>query len=517
MLNRISLIFTLVFSMGSVLQAQSVLPTPLEKSRYTRLSEYDEMMVYLKDLDHKSKLLNMKIIGQSVEGKDIPALFLTSDRIFGSRRDEKPMVLIFCQQHGDEPSGKEAALILARELTGGKKKLLGAMDLILLPQMNPDGAQRHQRENANDMDLNRNHVILSEPEPQALHRLFREWMPQVTLDVHEYSAVSEPWIAHGFIKDADEQLGKLSNLNISESILNYSGEVFIPEIGEKLASAGFTFHEYIVGTPFEDSRMRYSTTAINDGRQSLGIFNTFSFILEGKQYGDPLTQIEHRTDGQVAAITALLQTVAGHSGDITEIVEIARREILKQDDLNKKRAFIQMDYYPDSTNNTIMFPVFNLETWQRKVKELKKFHSRVLVRKSVEKPVAYIIPTAEKPLMDVLSRHGIEMKPLNEETRLTVQVYRILHITTIIEEEQDVPYVDLSISTQEKIFAERSVVVYLNQPAGLMLPLILEPQSTYCLCKEGSGRKYMFEEYLKENSEYPVCRIIEAKEELQIH
>ena len=94
-------------------------------------------------------------------------------------------VLISCQQHGNEPSGKEAALELARELVVDDGGLLDHMDLILVPQINPDGAQAGTRRNAADADLNRNHVMLSEPETTALHDLFLDWMPEVTLDVHE--------------------------------------------------------------------------------------------------------------------------------------------------------------------------------------------------------------------------------------------------------------------------------------------------------------------------------------------
>jgi len=54
--------------------------------------------------------------------------------------------------------------------------------------------------------------VLTEPETQALHQLFLKWMPEVTLDVHEYTAVSDQWLTKGYIKYADEQLGALSNL-----------------------------------------------------------------------------------------------------------------------------------------------------------------------------------------------------------------------------------------------------------------------------------------------------------------
>ncbi|MBK6344422.1 MAG: hypothetical protein IPF68_00550 [Bacteroidales bacterium] len=61
------------------------------------------------------------------------------------------------------------------------------MDFALIPQINPDGSEVNKRRNANDADLNRNHLILTEPETMALHNFFDKYRFEVTMDVHEYS------------------------------------------------------------------------------------------------------------------------------------------------------------------------------------------------------------------------------------------------------------------------------------------------------------------------------------------
>jgi len=499
-------VLLLHFSLAST---QPSLKTPLEMSGYTSLSGHQDMMTYLKSLSKSSSLVAMKIIGESIEGRSIPALYISSDKTIGMRRDTKPLVLIFCQQHGDEPSGKEAALVLAREVIQSKNDLLQNLDLILVPQMNPDGSENGKRNNANDMDLNRNHAILSEPETQALHKLFLEWMPEVTLDVHEYSAVSENWVKQGFIKNADVQLGKVSNANIAEQIYDYSARVFIPSIGNILKNQGYTFHEYLVGTPFGGSRLRYSTTAVNDGRQSFGIFNTFSFIQEGIQFGDLISRIEYRVNAQVFALSAFLKTVGENTQDILQIINETRQHIQENDRLKTPHAHIQMDYFPDSTLMVSNFPIFDLLTWQKEERSLENFQGKVRIRKSIERPLAYVIPATENRLLEVLSRHRIEMNPLIEKRTLQVFAYQIMHVTTFREEENDVPYVDVQIKNISRDFEKGSMIIYLSQPAGNLLPLLLEPQSRFSLCGENSGRKYNFAEYLIENSEYPIYRLME--------
>lgn len=506
-MKKIDVLFFILI-IAANLFAQQKLSTPLEKSGFTALSSYDDLMLYLHELGTKSKIMKSDVIGQSVQGRNILALFYSEDKIFGSQRTVKPVVLVFCQQHGDEPSGKEAALILARQLLNEKKSLLKSMDIILIPQLNPDGAEVNQRHNARQVDLNRNHVILTEPETFALHQLFLKWMPEVTLDVHEYTAVLDRWMANGFIKYADEQLGAVSNLNISPSLLNFGKNILLPVVGEKVKTAGFSFHEYIVGTPFENSRLRYSTTAINDGRQSLGIFQTISYILEGIQYSDELNQIEYRTRGQLAAITALLQSVAEFRPEILQVVSTARREVVSGQGLSD-RIFLQMEYYPDSTQSQVEFPVFNLRTWQKENRALPNFHPRLLVQKSVSRPIGYVIPSSEKRLIEILSRHQVVMNPLSESKVLTVESYFLRHVTTFIEEELETPYVDAEIHSVQKEFPAGSLIIYLNQPAGILIPLLVEPQSSFSLCTVSSGQKVRLREYLIENSEYPVYRLIQ--------
>jgi hypothetical protein len=357
-------------------------------------------------------------------------------------------------------------------------------------------------------------MVLSEPETRALHELFIEWMPQVTLDVHEYGAISETWMTHGFIKNADVQVGKISNLNISPVIYDFSEALFIAGIEKQMTAEGYTFHEYLVGTPFEGSRLRYSTTAINDGRQSFGIYNTFSFIQEGIQYGNLTDKLEHRSKTQLSALTAFLEIINQYASTILQTVNDVRDERMSEIYIRSNPIYVQMDYYSDPVDTSTIFPVFDLKNWQAEDRKLENFHSRVRVRKSITRPVAYIIPASEKEIIEILSRHRIEMNPLTDQRTIPVEAYQIKHVTTMIEEELEVPYVDLEARKISREFEAGTMVIYLTQPAGTFIPLLLEPQSRFSLFQEGSGRKYKMSDYLKEDTEFPIYRLME---DVQLH
>lgn len=492
------------------LSLAQVIQTPLEASGYARLSSHSAMLEYLAQLDASSTSLHLSNIGESVQGREMTALFFSLEQPFRSRPTTKPLVLIYCQQHGNEPSGKEAALVVARTLAMDDPSLLKDLDLILVPQVNPDGAEAGQRRNGNDMDLNRNHVIQSEPEVRALHLLFQQWKPEITLDVHEYNAVTKSWVSAGFIKDAEEMLDGVTNLNVTASIRDFSMTTFIPETGKRIVGDGFRFSRYIVGSPFENQRIRHSTTAINDGRQSMGIRSTFSFIIEGKRYGDLLTEIKRRTEGQVSAVMSFLKTVAEHGRRMKQIVDTAR--VVEPDFRPGKMSHIQMDYFPDPTQQTLPFPVFDLHSWHHVTKPLEPYEPTVKVKKSVQVPFAYFFPPDEKRLISFLAKNEIQMYVLESDAGGEVETYGILHVTPGYDEDKPWQSVDVKVERRHRTVLSGTVVVPLTQAFAKLIPLLLEPQSTWSLCGENSGRKHRLEEYLREGTEYPVRRLIDASE-----
>jgi hypothetical protein len=376
------------------------------------------------------------------------------------------------------------------------------LDLILVPQVNPDGSDEGTRRNANDMDLNRNHVILTEPESNAVHQLFLDWMPEVTLDVHEYNAVLDSWNEAGYLKDADEMLGGVTNLNIDQEIIDFTRKVFIPETGKGIEQDGFRFHRYIVGNPFEEGVVRFSTTAINDGRQSMGIYNSLSFIIEGKRYGNLINEIEKRTKGQVSAILNFLKTSDRHAG---EMLSIVRQSRLRMSDLDQ--SLIQMEYFAVEESPTLNFPVFDLKSWTHTDRGLEHFKPLVKVKKSVTKPAAYSFAASETKLIELLSRHRIPMQSLKDTQQTETETYMVKHVTEAIEEEKPTYAIDLDKIIQVEILQKGTIIVPVSGAASNLIPLLLEPESTWGVVSPRATGKYRFESYLLEGKPYPVKRL----------
>ena len=101
-------------------------------------------------------------------------------------------MLIIGSQHGSEPSGAEALLLIARDLVNGDlQPLLEEGNFILIPNTNPDGRDLNRRANGNGANLSTNFCTLTEPEARTVVGAIHRWKPHVLLDVHESAGAQE--------------------------------------------------------------------------------------------------------------------------------------------------------------------------------------------------------------------------------------------------------------------------------------------------------------------------------------
>ncbi|HVS65552.1 MAG TPA: M14 family zinc carboxypeptidase [Thermoanaerobaculia bacterium] len=120
-------------------------------------------------------------IGSSVEGRSIHLISV------GRGPFE---VLLWSQMHGDEPSATPALLDLAHHLLSRSKtpevaRVLEQLTLRMIPMLNPDGAERYERRNAQGIDVNRDALNLSTPEGRLLKEIRDRFEPQLGINLHD--------------------------------------------------------------------------------------------------------------------------------------------------------------------------------------------------------------------------------------------------------------------------------------------------------------------------------------------
>jgi len=529
----------------SAVQAAVRLKTPAEESRYTRYTQYEDLVKFLSAVEASSQNLKVRIIGRTKQVENYPArdLFLCvlSEEGAGEPAEinrKKPTLLFIASQHGNEQSAKEAALRLIRDLALGEPKtLLKKVNVLVIPQANPYGNFFNVRVNEIGLDLNRDHVKLEGESTRAIHRVFSLYQPEITMDIHEkgddYYRVS---------------VGCVSNLNIHQSLQSYSRQVILKEIEKKLNRQKITFFEYLVSEPLgvdtsagarlsaeraEEMMLRFSTTDLNDGRNSLGIYETLSFIQEGASRHD-LATLEARTGWQYQGLMALTEVVAERPEEMLKMVRDLRVELLRRAEVRSADdpVHLKMVYVRDPS-----WPQLELKVLERASSSIrgilkvdkkagdyllleditpyqgpteakivtrveKNWFPRVESRLTVSRPAGYIIPGSRLDLAEVLVQHGIRVQMLEKAASVEAIAYKALEI---VPARADYLAPERLVVQTEKVkipLSRGDFFVSCRQPAANLIPCLLEPQSDY-----GLIRYFMFRLVPEAGDYYPIYRL----------
>ena len=96
-------------------------------------------------------------------------------------------ILMWSQMHGNESTTTKAVWDMANFLGSDDalaKTILGNCTILVVPILNPDGAEAYTRVNANQVDLNRDAKQRTQPESIALRKLFEEFKPDYCFNLH---------------------------------------------------------------------------------------------------------------------------------------------------------------------------------------------------------------------------------------------------------------------------------------------------------------------------------------------
>jgi hypothetical protein len=117
--------------------------------------------------------------GRSAEGRPIHLL------TFGQGPTR---ILLWSQMHGDESTASMALADLLQYLHRGDQRTqrwAAQLTIYMMPLLNPDGAERFQRENALAIDVNRDARMLATPEARTLKAVRDRVQPRFGFNLHD--------------------------------------------------------------------------------------------------------------------------------------------------------------------------------------------------------------------------------------------------------------------------------------------------------------------------------------------
>lgn len=178
------------------------------------VTPYHEIAPLLNDLQRGSQRVSAEVIGQTVTGRELYLVTLTSpespaeamqqdrmrDRILhqpaqaagdqGLARSYKAPIFLNNNIHGDEWEGTDAALrLIEHYATSDDPAVVETLDrsrIYVVVTMNPDGRHDNTRVNASGFDMNRDFATATQPEVIAVRDALVRTQPLVMLDLHGY-------------------------------------------------------------------------------------------------------------------------------------------------------------------------------------------------------------------------------------------------------------------------------------------------------------------------------------------
>lgn len=186
--------------------------TTAERSGYRETSTHAQVMGFIDGLRALgSPLLQIGEFGTSPQGRALPLLILSSEGVStpaAARALGRPVVLLQNGIHAGEVEGKEAALMLVRDLLqGAEPGLLDQITVLVVPLFNPDGNDAMDlsnraldlprltgqdgpplvgtRVNSMKINLNRDYIRHEAPEMRLMQtRICHPWLPDLSVDAH---------------------------------------------------------------------------------------------------------------------------------------------------------------------------------------------------------------------------------------------------------------------------------------------------------------------------------------------
>ena len=267
--------------------------------------------------------------GQSQGGLALEALHFSRGL---STRPSRPLVLLIGQQHGDEPAGAEALLVLARLLaTGRLAPLLDQIDVTLLPRANPDGAGWQRRLSQDGTDINRDHLLLRTPEARAIAALVQQQRPLVVVDLHEHTVVgrylgkfnavqrNDLLLQYAMVANLPPQLGQASELQFRQPIVAALSD-------QGMSSEWYHTNPITAG----DKRLVMGGVQPDTSRNVMGLRHAVSLLLESRGVGLHRLHLARRMHAHVVAVTTVLQQAAAQAAALQAVQASADADVQAQ-------------------------------------------------------------------------------------------------------------------------------------------------------------------------------------------
>jgi hypothetical protein len=433
---------------------------------------YQELISMYKTLDRIYDQALLVEEGKTDAGERLHLLIIDKDKQFKPeliRKQGKLILFINNGIHPGESCGIDASLQLASDLLSPGSPMAAMLSRVvvcIVPVYNIDGMlnrSRYNRANQNgpeeqgfrangrNLDLNRDFVKSDSRNARSLIELFQEWNPDILLDTH---------VSDGADYQYAMTLISPFPRNTGPSLTSYLHDKMVPALFEQMKAAGSEMIPYVETrgeTPESGIELFPDQPRFFSGYATL--FNTLAFVSEAHMLKPYPVQVE--------ATLHLMEVMLSYaSSNATEIINI-RRDAVSETLAKTKEVLMWSN--DTSRYREILFKGYEAKTkisevtglprlyydqsapWERMI----RYYDHFVPSLEIDIPEYYIVPYAWEEVTNRLKNSGIEMKKLDKDTTMEVEVLYIEDYKTL-----GYPYNGRYLHSQVQTRTERQQITF---------------------------------------------------------
>ena len=502
--------------------------TPAEAAKFRTTPSYADTLAYLKRLEQAAPgVIHLQTFGTTPEGRPMTVAIASGDGTFdpaAARKAGKPVVLVQAGIHPGEIEGKDAGLILLRDIAITHKypHLLDHLVLVYIPVFSVDGHENstpYNRINQNGpasmgfrgqsqyLNLNRDYIKADTPEMLAWLKLWQTWLPDFLIDVHTTDGADYQYDLTWYTEDPHKLDPAISTWQ-HDAIVNHAMPAY--EKRGHLASIYLEFkdgRDPRKGIENFGSGPRFSTGyAALQNRPALLIETHMLKTYENRVQATidlvelMLEQINQHPAALLAATAKADADVVARAHDVQAIVPLTFKPDPTPTPFELKGYAFSLTHSDISNSDWIQYDpskpkTYAIENWNGLLPDL-----------SITPPAAYAIPAQWTAIIDKLDAHGIRYQRLDHAATIHAQRYQLAEPTWAsqsFESHLMLRHFTLHTDSADVTLPAGSIIVPMDQREANVAINLLEPQAPDSLLHWG------FLNAIFETKEYGEPRVLE--------
>jgi len=467
--------------------------TPGELSGLTESPTYAETMNWLEKLVADSENLKLVTIGQSEQNRPIQMVIASKDQEFEATKlstSKKPLIFFQAGIHAGEIDGKDAGMMLLRDISQGRKAaLLDDANLLFIPILNVDGHERRSefgrvnqrgpremgwRTNAQNLNLNRDYTKLETSGVHAVARVINEFDPDLYIDIHVTDGADYQYdITYGFVESG----------GYSPEISKWLKTNFKPEVDQALQDQGHIPGPLLFaanGNDFSQGNVAFSFSPRFSHTYG-DIRHLPSILIENHS----LKPFEQRVLGTYVFLEQTIKTVSKHFASLQEAVKSDKNKTFNEVPVKfgfRENPTDSMEFLGiTSRKDSSVITGNEYVVWEGE--KVTKLIPNLLMdnpMESVKVPKGYWIPAEWQTIIQKMKSHGIKMDILEKAKKLNLEFSKI-----DLYQMSDQPYeglmrfqsFEITDLTRTVTLQPGSAFVKTDQELGELVVILMEPES----------------------------------------